>query len=69
MHIPADADRKAFFSGLFDIESLYELAKPGPDGEPPLEFNIDINAARYVDGERETPNGMVGSANKEIQLL
>jgi hypothetical protein len=27
----------------------------------PLEFGVDINAARYKDGTRTTPNGEVGA--------
>lgn len=32
----------------------------------PLEFGRDLNAARYVDGKRETPNAQV-SVTKYLQ--
>jgi hypothetical protein len=47
------------FEGLFSYAELLRLAAiAGEEGEA-LEFGVDVNAARYVDGRRETPNGEV----------
>jgi hypothetical protein len=36
-----------------------ELLKKRENAEGPWEFGVDVNAARYRDGIRETPNGEV----------
>lgn len=51
--------RVQLFEGLFSYAELLRLAAiAGEEGEA-LEFGVDVNAARYVDGRRETPNGEV----------
>lgn len=52
--------RKAF-DGLFTCDSLDAVMKDreAEGGEGPLEFGVDLNAAKYVNGVRETPNGEV----------
>ena len=37
--------------------------------EEQLEFGVDLNAARYTDGERETPNGEVRSQSAVLWRL
>lgn len=57
--IRASAARKAFFNGLFSWAELQRLAAICDEEGEPLEFGVDVNAARYVGGRRETPNGEV----------
>ena len=52
----ATEGKASFFSGLFNIKALTELAGQCEEDESlggPLRFSIDLNAARYVDGKRE----------------
>lgn len=56
----ASAARRALFAGLFSYADLQRLAVICEQEEEPLEFGVDVNAARYVEGKRETPNGEVG---------
>jgi hypothetical protein len=55
----ASAERRALFAGLFNYVELQRLAVICEQEGEPLEFEVDVNAARYVDGKRETPNGEV----------
>ena len=55
----ASAARRGLFAGLFTYADLQQLAVICEQEGEPLEFGVDVNAARYVDGERETPNGEV----------
>ena len=57
--IRASAARTAFFNGLFSWAELQRLAAICDEEGEPLEFGVDVNAARYVGGRRETPNGEV----------
>lgn len=43
------------------------VALPSP--ARPCCAGVDVNAARYVDGRRETPNGEVGEATWDMQGL
>lgn len=45
-----------FFPGKFSFESLLELTDSLASEGDALDFGLDINAARYRDGIRETPN-------------
>mmetsp|Transcript_19114 Transcript_19114/g.53280 ORF Transcript_19114/g.53280 Transcript_19114/m.53280 type:complete len:526 (+) Transcript_19114:205-1782(+) len=48
-----------FFCGKFSFGSLLSIASDSPSShteKKPLAFGVDINAARYRDGVRETPN-------------
>jgi hypothetical protein len=49
--------RRALFSGLVDYAALLRLAQKLDAENDPLLFEKDINAARYVNGKRETLNG------------
>lgn len=62
MLIKATPGRKAFFAGMLSIDELLQLAKERQHDrdQHPLMFGLDVNAARYVNGQRETPNGEVG---------
>ena len=60
MVFKASAARRALFAGLFSYAELQRLAVICEQEEEPMEFGVDVNAARYVDGKRETPNGEVG---------
>ena len=57
--IRSSAARKALFQGLFSWAELQRLAAICDEEGEPLEFGVDVNAARYVGGRRETPNGEV----------
>lgn len=63
LHIAATEDRKQLFNGLFDINTFKDLAaKRDVDEElGSFQFGADLNAARYEDGKRTTPNGQVGA--------
>lgn len=54
-------ERQKFFQGLMDFRSFAKLAqnRESSEDEPPMQFGMDVNAARYVNGKRETPNGEV----------
>ncbi len=67
--IRASAARKAFFNGLFSWGELQRLAAICDEEGEPLEFGVDVNAARYVGGRRETPNGEVRPPALPQQLL
>lgn len=56
-----DGVKQKVFDGLFTCSSLDAIMKEreADDSKGPLEFGIDLNAAKYVDGVRETPNGEV----------
>ena len=58
--VKATPERRAFFEGLASFGALARLARCADEEGEPLEFGVDVNAARYVDGKRETPNGEVG---------
>lgn len=55
----ASAARRGLFAGLFTYADLQQLAVICEQEGELLEFGVDVNAARYVDGKRETPNGEV----------
>ncbi|PSC74527.1 bifunctional lysine-specific demethylase and histidyl-hydroxylase MINA [Micractinium conductrix] len=57
--VKATPERRAFFEGLASFGALARLARCADEEGEPLEFGVDVNAARYVDGKRETPNGEV----------
>ncbi|KAL4438516.1 hypothetical protein ABPG77_000164 [Micractinium sp. CCAP 211/92] len=58
----ATPERRAFFEGLASFSQLAHVARICEGEGEPLEFGVDVNAARYVDGRRETPNGEVGDS-------
>lgn len=60
-HFKADEARKAVLDGLFTCASLADILKKReqPGGPGPFVFGLDLNAAKYVNGVRETPNGEV----------
>ncbi|KAL0045819.1 hypothetical protein WJX82_005646 [Trebouxia sp. C0006] len=60
---PASA-RTELLSALFDTSTFRKVVKK-LEKRDPLEFGRDLNAARYVDGKRETPNAQVAD-NKTV---
>ena len=64
----ATAQRRGLFDGLFCFAELQRLARICEQEGEPLQFGVDVNAARYVDGTRETPNGDLATA-QAIQHL
>ncbi|PRW61282.1 bifunctional lysine-specific demethylase and histidyl-hydroxylase MINA [Chlorella sorokiniana] len=64
----ASTARTAFFNGLFSWGELQRLAAICDEEGEPLEFGVDVNAARYVGGRRETPNGEVADAKTLKEL-
>jgi hypothetical protein len=54
--------RRRLLGGRFSFQELLRLAHISEQEGGPLEFGTDVNAARYVNGVRETPNGEVGAA-------
>ncbi|GMH40109.1 hypothetical protein BSKO_08013 [Bryopsis sp. KO-2023] len=60
----ATGEKKKVFDGLFTCDSLKNILKEREalGGAGPLNFGIDLNAAMYVNGVRETPNGEVGDS-------
>lgn len=65
----ATAARRRVFAGLFGWGELQRLAAICDEEGQPLEFGVDVNAARYVDGRRETPNGEVWRLAAGLQGL
>lgn len=64
----ACADRASFFRGLMDFKAFEALTRKREtsEDEPPLQFGLDVNAARYVNGKRETPNGDVRTGRIDV---
>ncbi|KAL4853814.1 Ribosomal oxygenase 2 [Chlorella vulgaris] len=61
--------RRALFSGLVDYAALLRLAQKLDAENDPLLFEKDINAARYVNGKRETLNGKEHADAASIEKL
>lgn len=59
--LKATPERIALFQGLCSYPAVINWLKQREKKSGPLEFGADVNAARYKDGVRETPNGEVGS--------
>ncbi|DBA73237.1 hypothetical protein WJX77_009828 [Trebouxia sp. C0004] len=57
---PASA-RKELLSALFDTSTFRKIVKK-LEKHDPLEFGRDLNAARYMDGKRDTPNAQVADS-------
>lgn len=55
----ATPDRLALVHGLCTFPAVINWLKQREKKSGPLEFAVDVNAARYKDGIRETPNGDV----------
>ncbi|GAB4813452.1 hypothetical protein N2152v2_000498 [Parachlorella kessleri] len=53
----ATPERKAVFQNLVTFKALQKLATAREEEGEPLLFGTDINAVRYANGVRETPNG------------
>ncbi|KAA6418069.1 MAG: bifunctional lysine-specific demethylase and histidyl-hydroxylase NO66-like [Trebouxia sp. A1-2] len=53
--------RTELLSALFDASTLRKVVKE-LEKHDPLEFGRDLNAARYIDGKRETPNAQVADS-------
>ncbi|KAF8073009.1 RIOX2 [Scenedesmus sp. PABB004] len=58
----ATPERAALFQGLCSLPALLAWLRAREAKAGPLEFGVDVNAARYRDGVRETPNGDVADA-------
>jgi hypothetical protein len=55
----ATAERVALFQGLCSFPAVLNWLKQREKKAGPLAFGVDVNAARYKNGVRETPNGEV----------
>lgn len=51
---PNVQERAAIFTSLFSRDTCFSVCK-----STPMLYGIDINAVRYVNGKRETPNDVV----------
>lgn len=56
----ATPERVALFQGLCSFPAVINWLKQREKKAGPLAFGVDVNAARYKKGVRETPNGEVG---------
>lgn len=56
----ATPGRVALMQGMCSFPTLINWLKQREKRHGGLEFAVDVNAARYRDGIRETPNGEVG---------
>ena len=63
----ATPERRALFTGQLDYAELLRLAGICEQEGQALEFGVDVNAARYIDGKRETPNGEVRGAGARLR--
>ena len=61
----ATSERIALFQGLCTFPAIVNWLKQREKKSGPLEFGVDVNAARYKDGVRETPNGDVSLSAAE----
>jgi hypothetical protein len=61
--------RIALFQGLCTFPSVINWLKQREKKLGPLEFGVDVNAARYQDGTRETPNGEVRHLHQAASRL
>eukprot|EP00879_Flechtneria_rotunda_P000471 GHRR01000573.1.p1 GENE.GHRR01000573.1~~GHRR01000573.1.p1 ORF type:complete len:692 (+),score=292.63 GHRR01000573.1:55-2076(+) len=59
----ATPERIALFQGLCSLPAVLNWLKQREKKAGPLEFGVDVNAARYKDGVRENPNGDVADAD------
>jgi len=57
--------RAAFFKGLCDLEAFQQHVR---EAENPLEFGVDLNASRFVDGVKEMANGKVADSEAIAEL-
>eukprot|EP00775_Hariotina_reticulata_P000580 gene580-859_t len=64
----ATSERTALVQGLCSFPAVVNWLKQRQQRAGPLEFGVDVNAARYKDGVRETPNGEVADA-ETLQTL
>lgn len=64
----ATPGRVALFQGMCSFPTVINWLKQREKKSGPLEFGVDVNAARYRDGTRETPNGEVADAATLSQL-
>jgi hypothetical protein len=55
----ATPGREALFQGMCSLPTVLNWLRQREKKAGPLEFGVDINAARYKDGTRTTPNGEV----------
>lgn len=55
----ATPERVAMFQGICTFPAVINWLKQRERKSGPLEFGVDVNAAIYKDGVRETPNGDV----------
>jgi len=68
----ATPKRAALAATLTTLPSLLSWIKTHEAQEgclSPLMFGRDVNAARYRDGERETPNGAAEAGSEELRVL
>ncbi|WIA29285.1 hypothetical protein OEZ86_011790 [Tetradesmus obliquus] len=59
----ATPERVALFQGLCSFPAVINWLKQREKKAGPLAFGVDVNAARYKKGVRETPNGEVADAS------
>jgi hypothetical protein len=64
----ATPERVALFQGLCSFPSVLNWLKQREKKAGPLAFGVDVNAARYKNGVRETPNGEVRSFSLQCRL-
>lgn len=55
----ATPGRVALFQGMCSLPTFINWLKQREKKAGPLTFGVDVNAARYRDGVRTTPNGEV----------
>lgn len=60
----ATPGRVALFQGMCSLPTFINWLKQREKKAGPLTFGVDVNAARYRDGVRTTPNGEVCVAPK-----
>lgn len=69
----ATPGRRALAASLTTLPSLLAWVKrqeaADPRGASPLLFGRDVNAARYTDGARETPNGEDEAGSEALRSL
>jgi hypothetical protein len=66
---PARAALAARLTTLPTLLGWLAAAERAGGGRSPLRFARDVNAARYLDGVRETPNGVGDAGAEELKAL
>ncbi|GBF91033.1 bifunctional lysine-specific demethylase and histidyl-hydroxylase [Raphidocelis subcapitata] len=66
---PARATLAARLTTLPTLLAWLAAAEAADGGRSPLRFGRDVNAARYQNGVRETPNGVGDAAAEELKTL